>query len=93
MATCAECGHRSRVSELPKIGLGAWGCPKCEHRIRFLGHARDDGRGSISSICAASAGSTERSPRTRMTSSVMPQSQPSWLKLRPQVCSSSARDP
>lgn len=32
---CDTCSHTARVSELAKVGPGAWGCPACRSPIRF----------------------------------------------------------
>src|SRR5581483_1085921 len=32
---CDACSHTAPVSELAKVGPGAWGCPGCQSPIRF----------------------------------------------------------
>jgi putative DNA methylase len=35
LARCSRCDHTARMSELQKLGPGAWACPSCESPIRF----------------------------------------------------------
>jgi putative DNA methylase len=35
VARCERCDNEARVSELGKVGPGAWGCPSCRSPIRF----------------------------------------------------------